>query len=268
MFKKFSIEHHFVSAARRPKLGKCKFFWHGAKDAREPSVLPVIGNLDLDLSDLGLEEVFMTNTESKVEEGDVLHPKQPPPPPPPPIFPPPPFILDNQTRLTYSPTKDSKHLFTIDNAPSSRWHDEIFNMYSWCIAELQAPNATVAQIIAKFVVRVIGRLREWWINLGEYKQRQAAQCNTLEDFFTIIHNEFLGSPTHFTKVSWEEFLLMKCCSFERKDLEKHFHKMSRRYYSFNGMDDVNSKYTFLNSLPEPLGDETLHMMNLQKITLQ
>ena len=34
------------------------------------------------------------------------------------------------------------------------------------------------------------------------------------------------------------------------------------------MDDVNAKHTFLNSPPEPLGDETLRMMNLQKITLQ
>ena len=34
------------------------------------------------------------------------------------------------------------------------------------------------------------------------------------------------------------------------------------------MNDVNSKYTFLNSFPEPLGGETLRMMNLQKITLQ
>ena len=61
---------------------------------------------------------------------------------------------------------------------------------------------------------------------------------------------------------------MKCCSFERKDLEKHIDRMSRRYCSFNGMDDVNDKHTFLNSLPKPLGDETLHMMNLQRITLQ
>ena len=141
-------------------------------------------------------------------------------------------------------------------------------MYSWCIAEFQAPNATISQIIAKFVARITRRLREWWINLGEYKQRQAAQCNTLEDFFTIVHNEFLGSTTHYTKVAREEFLLMKYFSFERKDLEKHFDRMSRRYYSFNGMDDVNAKHTFLNSLPESLGDETLHMMNLQKITLQ
>ena len=135
-------------------------------------------------------------------------------------------------------------------------------MYSWYIAELQAPNATVSQIIAKFVARITGRLREWWINLGEYKQRQLAQCNTLEDFFTIVHNEFLGSVTHYTKVAREEFLLMKCYPFERRDLEKHIDRMSRRYYSFNGMDDVNSKHTFLNSLLEPLGDETLRMMNL------
>ena len=143
-------------------------------DSREHFVLPVIEDSDLDLSDLGLEEVFMANNEPKVEEeDDVLRPKNPPSPPPP-IFPPPPFIPEYQTRLAYSPTTDSKHLFSLDNAPPSKWHGEIFSMYSWCIAELQAPNATVPQIIAKFVARITGRLREWWINLGEYRQRQAA----------------------------------------------------------------------------------------------
>ena len=105
-------------------------------DFREPLVLPVIEDSDLDLFDLGLEEVFMANNEPKVEEeDDVLRPKNPPSPPPA-IFPPPPFIPEYQTRLAYSPTTNSKHLFTLDNAPPSRWHDEIFSMYSWCIAEL------------------------------------------------------------------------------------------------------------------------------------
>ena len=159
------------------------------EDSREPFVLPVIDDSDIDFSDLGLEEVFMTNNEPKVEEGDdVLCPKNSPPPPL--------FIPEYQTRLTYSPTTDLKHLFTLDNVPHSRWHDEIFSLYSWCIAELQALNAIVSQIIAKFVVRITGRLREWWINLGEYRQRQVAQCNTLEDFVTIVHNEFLGLVTH------------------------------------------------------------------------
>jgi len=98
------------------------------EDSKEPFVLPIIEDTDLDLSDLGLEEVFMVDIEPKVEKDDVFHPKQPPPPSP--IVPPPPFIPDNQTRLTYSLTTDSKHLFTIDNDPPSRWHNEIFNMYS------------------------------------------------------------------------------------------------------------------------------------------
>ena len=141
-------------------------------------------------------------------------------------------------------------------------------MFSWCIAELQAPNSIVAQVIAKFVARLTGRIREWWINLGEFWQRQAAQCQTLEDFFTILHNEFLGLLVHFTELAREEFLAMKRCSFERKDLEKHFDRMSKRFYSVNDMDDVNIKHTFLNSLSDPLGDENLRMMNLQRITLQ
>ena len=73
-------------------------------------------------------------------------------------------------------------------------------MYSWCIAELQVPNSTVAHVIAKFVARIIERIREWWINLGEFRQRQAAQTKMLEDFLTILHNEFLGSLTHYTEV--------------------------------------------------------------------
>ena len=153
-------------------------------------------------------------------------------------------------------------MFTIDNATPSKWHDENFNIYSWCTVELQALNSTVAHVITKFVARLTRRIREWWINLREFRQRQAAQSKTLEDFFTILLNEFLGSSTHHIEVAWEEFLAMNCCSFERKDLKKHFDRMLRRFYSFNGMDDVNSMYTFLNSLPEPLGDETLCMMNL------
>ena len=114
------------------------------EDPRKPFVLPIIDDTNLNLSNLGLEEVFMANNEPKVEEeDDVLRPKKPSPPPPP-IFPPPPFIPEYQTRLTYSPTTDLRHLFTLDNVPPSKWHGEFFNMYSWCIAELQAPNATVS----------------------------------------------------------------------------------------------------------------------------
>ena len=64
-------------------------------------MLPIIEDSDLDLSDLGLEEVFMTDPKEE-EEDDVLRPQRPPSPPP--------FVPDHQTRLSYSPTTDSKHL--------------------------------------------------------------------------------------------------------------------------------------------------------------
>ena len=65
------------------------------ENPREPFVLPVIDTTNLDLSDLGLEEVFMTDDQPTIEEDDVLCPK--PAPPPLPIFPPPPFVPNNQT---------------------------------------------------------------------------------------------------------------------------------------------------------------------------
>ena len=111
------------------------------EDSNSPLVLPIIADTDLDLSNLGLDSIFMYQQDDQptVEEDDVLHP-----PPPPPIFPLPTFVPNNQTRLTYSSMTDLKHLFTIDDAPPSMWHEKFFDMYSWCTTKLHAPNSTAA----------------------------------------------------------------------------------------------------------------------------
>ena len=110
------------------------------EDSNTPPMLPIIVDTDLDLSDLGLDGISMYQQDDQptVEEDDVLHP-----PPPPPIFPSPPFVPDNEIRLTYSLITDLKHLFTIDDAPSSKWHEKFFDMYSWCTVELHVPNSIV-----------------------------------------------------------------------------------------------------------------------------
>ena len=62
-------------------------------------------------------------------------------------------------------------------------------------------------------------------------------CNSIpitRRFFTILHNEFLGATTCYTDVAREELLAMKCCSFERKDLEKHFDRKAILYYQWHG----------------------------------
>ena len=157
------------------------------EDSNNPLVLPIIADTDLDLFDLSLEGRFMyqQDDQATVEEDD--------------IFRPPPFVPNNQTCLTYSSVTDLKHLFTIDDAPPSKWHEKFFYTYSCRTTELHVPNSIVAQVIAKFIARLIGRLREWWISLGEFRQRHAAHSQTLEDFFTIIHNEFLGGTNTLHK---------------------------------------------------------------------
>nr|GEU53213.1 putative zinc finger, CCHC-type [Tanacetum cinerariifolium] len=100
-----------------------------------------------------------------------------------------------------------------------------------------------------------GRLRDWYPNLGEYHQLQIQQSISPEAFMSIIYSEFIGSPWEHTTHAKEEFLKMKCCSFQKKDSEKHYDRISQRFYYLNGVDDVNLKQVFLNSFPESLGNE-------------
>jgi len=60
---------------------------------------------------------------------------------------------------------------------------------------------------------------------------------------------------------------MKCCSFKRKDLEKHYERMLKRFYALNSIDDVNLKQTYLNSLPEPLGNKTSRLLSFKNATV-
>ncbi|GJZ18952.1 putative zinc finger, CCHC-type containing protein [Tanacetum coccineum] len=60
---------------------------------------------------------------------------------------------------------------------------------------------------------------------------------------------------------------MKCCSFQKKDLEKHYDRMSQRFYCLNGVDDVNLKQVFLNSFPESLGNEAYRALEARNVTI-
>ncbi|CAL9217700.1 unnamed protein product, partial [Arabidopsis halleri] len=102
-------------------------------------------------------------------------------------------------------------------------------------------GATLLTVIDKLVSKFQGRLRQWWISLGEYRQLQIRQTPSIDALVGHIRNEFLGAWNHYTDQAREEYLSMKCCSFKRKDLEKHYERMSKRFYALNGIDDVNLK---------------------------
>nr|GEX17570.1 putative zinc finger, CCHC-type [Tanacetum cinerariifolium] len=112
-----------------------------------------------------------------------------------------------------------------------------------------------------------GSLIDWYHSLGEYRQLQIQQSISPEAFVSIIYSEFIGSPWEHTAHAREEFLKMKCCSFQKKDLEKHYDRMSWRFYFINGVDDVNLKQVFLNSFPESLGNEAYRALEAKNVTI-
>ncbi|TLX66369.1 hypothetical protein E9993_23440, partial [Labilibacter sediminis] len=122
-------------------------------------------------------------------------------------------------------------------------------------------------VIKRFLARIQGRLRDWYLSLGEYRQLTMQQCQSPEAFISIIHNEFIGSPLEHTVQAREEFLKMKCCSFQKKDLEAHYDRMSQRFYCLQGIDDINLKGGFLNSFPESLASEAQRSLDFRNMTV-
>lgn len=43
--------------------------------------------------------------------------------------------------------------------------------------------------------------------------------------------------------------------------------MSRRFYALNGIDEVNLRQAYMNSLPEPLCNETTRILSLKNMVL-
>ncbi|ESQ39483.1 hypothetical protein EUTSA_v10001272mg [Eutrema salsugineum] len=123
---------------------------------------------------------------------------------------------------------DSHSGFSFDNVPPSKWRDKIYEMHAWLTKQLLNPGATLPTVIDKMISK--------------------------------FHD-------HYTIQAREEYMSMRCCSFKRKDLEKHYERMSKRFYALNGIDDVNMKQAYLNSLPEPLGNETSRILSLKNMTL-
>ncbi|GJZ17715.1 hypothetical protein Tco_0553838 [Tanacetum coccineum] len=163
------------------------------------------------------------------------------------------------------PKSDIKQYFTFDDVPPSKWRKRSIEMLTWCTTELQ--YYTIDIVIKRFLTRLQGRRGVWYHSLGKYRQLQIQQSISPEAFMSIIYSEFIGSPWEHTTHAREEFLKMKCCSFQKKDLEKHYDRMSQRFYCLNGVYDVNLKQVFLNSFPESLGNEAYRALEARNVTI-
>ncbi|KAL6000791.1 hypothetical protein ACLOJK_006517, partial [Asimina triloba] len=131
--------------------------------------------------------------------------------------------------------------FSLENTPPSEWKQLIDEWYSWLLLQSLQPKAEMRNILHLFVNGFQGGVKDWWDRLGEYRQLQFLAFKDYDTVISALQIEFLGDVGHREDRARDEYLKMKCCSFSRKDLEKHYANMSSRYYLLGGLDDTNLK---------------------------
>lgn len=114
-------------------------------------------------------------------------------------------------------------------------------MMSWGTTKLKKPNMTHNSVMKGILARLTGLMEEWFISLGDYRQRQ---WTSAQSFLMICTEKFAKSKHPKEKVR-EEFFKLKCRPYETKDLKSHFKEIMKRYYILDEMDDDNLKQSHL-----------------------
>nr|GEY24434.1 hypothetical protein [Tanacetum cinerariifolium] len=126
-------------------------------------------------------------------------------------------------------TRFTKQYFTFDDVPPSKWRERCIEMLTWCTAELQ--YYTIDIVIKRFLTRLQGRLRDCpWEDIAHAR---------------------------------EEFLKMKCCSFQKKDLEKHYDRINEAYRALEAKN-VTIAQTTLGELYQLILNALAKLCNQKK----
>ncbi|QHO43831.1 polyprotein [Arachis hypogaea] len=165
----------------------------------------------------------------------------------------------NPTQTGSSEVKISNKWFTFDDITPSRYTERLNKFGAWIETTMANPNLLSRQVLADFINRMTENLREWVNNLSEYERMQLIN-STSSQFLGILHQELLGDITIIQKRNSQEYFEMKCCSLNRKDLEKHYKRMAAKYYPLGGNNNSPLKQVFMASLSDELQLELQWMM--------
>ncbi|KAK2662932.1 hypothetical protein Ddye_001506 [Dipteronia dyeriana] len=92
-------------------------------------------------------------------------------------------------------------------------------------------------ILREFVSRFTRSLRDWYQDLGEYRQLQLVRCGSVSQAMGILFREFIGDASQFYKQTRQEFFEIRCCSRDRREIYFHYRRMSFRYHALSGIND-------------------------------
>ncbi|KAH9698051.1 hypothetical protein KPL71_023859 [Citrus sinensis] len=66
----------------------------------------------------------------------------------------------------------------------------------------------------------------------QYRQLQFVDLPEVSSALAVLHDQFLGDPSVVFETARRDYLNMKCCSLNAKDLDFHYKRISRKPYRF------------------------------------
>ncbi|KAH9780637.1 hypothetical protein KPL71_008149 [Citrus sinensis] len=157
--------------------------------------------------------------------------------------------------------------FTFDDLPSHKWRDRLNEMSAWIDLQMLRPGATTQTVLREFATRFTGALRDWFDSLGQYRQLQFVDLPEVSSALAVLHDQFLGDPSAVFEAARRDYLNMKCCSLNAKDLDFHYKRMSLLFYKLNGFNEPTLKHVFLASLPEELQPNIQRQLTASNLSL-
>ncbi|KAH9717087.1 hypothetical protein KPL71_021694 [Citrus sinensis] len=132
--------------------------------------------------------------------------------------------------------------FTFDDLPSHKWRDRLTEMSAWIDLQMLRTGATTQSVLREFATRFTGALRDWFDSLGQYRQLQFVDLPEVSSALAVLHDQFLGDPSAVFEAARRDYLNMKCCSLNDKDLDFHYKRMSLLFYKLNGFNEPTLKH--------------------------
>ncbi|KAH9801855.1 hypothetical protein KPL71_001180 [Citrus sinensis] len=128
-------------------------------------------------------------------------------------------------------------------------------------------SATTQSVLREFVTRFTGALRDWFDSLGRYRQLQFVDLPEVSSALAVLHDQFLGDPSAVFEAARRDYLNMKCCSLNAKDLDFHYKRMSLLFNKLNGFNEPTLTHVFLASLPDELQPDIQQQLTASNLSL-
>ncbi|KAH9793158.1 hypothetical protein KPL71_004438 [Citrus sinensis] len=101
----------------------------------------------------------------------------------------------------------------------------------------------------------------------QYRQLQFVDLPEVSSALAVLHDQFLGNPSAVFEAARRDYLNMKYCSLNAKDLDFHYKRMSLLFYKLNGFNEPTLKHVFLASLPEELQPDIQRQLTASNLSL-